>query len=118
MPPSTCKVTDLRFLMLIINNMEGSAINFQKVADGAGMPTAGAASTKYWRIKKAHTLPSDGNTGTVSPAGKATPTTAGKAKRAGKTTTPTKKRKLDEDDQEPEGVGKLEADSDAETIVS
>ena len=94
------------------------------------MPTAGAAyvdhrhqtlrgsiltlsprSTKYWRLKKAHTLPSDGNS--ASPADESSASTSDKPKKGGKATsataTPAKKRKLDEVDEAARAKVKAES---------
>ncbi|KAI6909319.1 hypothetical protein KC318_g2852 [Hortaea werneckii] len=102
MPANSCLVTDLQFAMTCLNNASGGVIDFQAVAQQCGMPTAAAASMKLWRMKKAHSLPLNGNvTGNPSTTS-ASPTSS--AKRQGPRTKISNKRKqaasANEDDSE------------------
>ncbi|KAI7477827.1 hypothetical protein KC351_g8618 [Hortaea werneckii] len=97
MPPNQYSVTDAQFLMLYINNTQGGTTDWKAVAAAVGMPTVKAATCKFWRLKKAHTLAGDGehaketSTNGVAAGG----TKSGKEKVIAKGTS-SKKRKLSE----------------------
>ncbi|KAI7159221.1 hypothetical protein KC349_g4319 [Hortaea werneckii] len=98
MPPNQYSVTDAQFLMLIINNTQGGTIDYKAVAAAVGMPTVKAATCKFWRLKKVHTLAGDDEpaTGTSTTNGAASGTKSGKEKKATGKSMPSKKRKLSE----------------------
>ncbi|KAI7198378.1 hypothetical protein KC316_g3805 [Hortaea werneckii] len=98
MPPNQYSVTDAQFLTLIINNTSGGTIDYKAVAAAVGMPTVKAATCKFWRLKKAHTLAGDGESAaqTSTTNGAAGGTKSGKEKKVTAKSTPSKKRKLSE----------------------
>ncbi|GAB1728810.1 hypothetical protein NU195Hw_g6548t1 [Hortaea werneckii] len=98
MPPNQYSVTDAQFLMLVINNTQGGTVYYKAVAAAVGMPTVKAATCKFWRLKKAHTLSGDGEpaTETSTTNGAANRTKSGKEKRVPAKSTSSKKRKLSE----------------------
>ncbi|KAI7549994.1 hypothetical protein KC331_g3468 [Hortaea werneckii] len=98
MPPNQYSVTDAQFLTLIINNTSGGTIDYKAVAAAVGMPTVKAATCKFWRLKKAHTLAGDGEPATETSItnGAAGGTKSGKEKKATAKSTSSKKRKLSE----------------------
>ncbi|KAI7195515.1 hypothetical protein KC363_g1428 [Hortaea werneckii] len=125
MPANSCLVTDLQFAMSCLNNASGGVvsvfvillndqsvdwkqINFQAVAQQCGMPTAAAANTKLWRMKKAHPLPLNGHAAGNPPTSSASPKSSAKGQGGGKKVS--NKRKpaapANEDDSGAEGSPK------------
>ncbi|TKA22649.1 hypothetical protein B0A50_07658 [Salinomyces thailandicus] len=92
MPANSCKVTDLQFAMSCLNNMNGSVLNAEAVAQECGMTSASAARQKMDRMKKAHALPSHDQADTKG-ADKATGKKGAKAMEG--TEKGPKKRKID-----------------------
>ncbi|KAK5125512.1 hypothetical protein LTR85_000623 [Meristemomyces frigidus] len=122
MPANTRKVTDLQFAFSAINNTNNGTIDFQEVADECGMSSKVAASCKFFRMKKAQTISPGGSAGAASPGDEGTPGAEGtpeKAKKAAsKKATPSKKRKLDDDDKETEHEVEGITDEDGEELLS
>ncbi|GAB1742766.1 hypothetical protein NU219Hw_g8477t1 [Hortaea werneckii] len=114
MPPNQYSVTDAQFLMLIINNTQGGTTDYKAVAAAMGMPTVKAATCKFWRLKKAHTLTGDGASATETSTanGAARGTKSGKEKSATAKSMPSKKRKLSEAAHSEGEEGREEKSSD------
>ncbi|KAI7159227.1 hypothetical protein KC349_g4320 [Hortaea werneckii] len=115
--PSSCKVTDVQFLVSCMNNTENGKVNTSKVKNETGMASISAVSTKINKIKAENTIAGVESTGddggkqsSASAGGKKKGTREGDGKDA-----PTKKRKLaevDDAEQEAQGVKKEQMDDD------
>ncbi|KAI7375335.1 hypothetical protein KC336_g20006 [Hortaea werneckii] len=108
MPANSCLVTDLQFAMSCLTNASGGVINFQAVAQQCGMPTAAAANTKLWRMKKAHSLPLNGHAAGNPPTSSASPKSSAKGQGGGKKASNKRNQaaSANEDDSEAEGSPK------------
>ncbi|GAB1742765.1 hypothetical protein NU219Hw_g8476t1 [Hortaea werneckii] len=111
--PSSCKVTDVQFLVSCMNNTENGKVNTSKVKNETGMSSVSAGSTKLNKIKAENAIAdvdcTDNDSGTQSSAsagGKKKGTREGGGKEG-----TAKKRKLaevEDAEQEVEGVKKEE----------
>ncbi|KAI7551878.1 hypothetical protein KC331_g2265 [Hortaea werneckii] len=115
--PSSCKVTDVQFLVSCMNNTENGKVNTSKVKNETGMASISAVSTKLNKIKAENTIAGGESTG--DDGGKQSSASAGGKKKGaregGGKDGPTKKRKLaevDDAEQETEGVKKEQMDND------
>ncbi|KAI6796655.1 hypothetical protein KC363_g1429 [Hortaea werneckii] len=111
--PSSCKVTDMQFLVSCMNNTENGKVNTSKVKDETGMASASAVSTKLNKIKAENAIAGVESTGDDSE--KQSSSSAGGKKKGtrdgGGKDARTKKRKLtevDDAEQKLEGVKKEE----------
>ncbi|KAI7355877.1 hypothetical protein KC320_g2586 [Hortaea werneckii] len=117
--PSSCKVTDMQFLVSCMNNTENGKVNTSKIKDETGMASVSAVNTKLNKIKAENAIASSGTTGvdseqqsSSSAGGKKKGTRDGGGKGAS-----AKKRKLtevDDAEHEAEGVKKEEQMDDGD----
>ncbi|KAI7231149.1 hypothetical protein KC330_g6587 [Hortaea werneckii] len=115
--PSSCKVTDVQFLVSCMNNTENGKVNTSKVKNETGMASISAVSTKLNKIKAENTIAGGESTG--EDGGKQSLASAGGKKKGaregGGKDASAKKRKLaevDDAEQETEGVKKEQMDDD------
>ncbi|KAI6840916.1 hypothetical protein KC340_g1622 [Hortaea werneckii] len=115
--PSSCKVTDVQFLVSCMNNTENGKVNTGKVKNETGMSSVSAVSNKLNKIKAENAIAGVESTGddsekqsSASAGGKKKGTREGDGKGAS-----AKKHKLaevDDAEQEAEGVKKEQMDDD------
>ncbi|KAI7198385.1 hypothetical protein KC316_g3804 [Hortaea werneckii] len=115
--PSSCKVTDVQFLVSCMNNTENGKVNTSKVKNETGMASVSAVSAKLNKIKADNTIAGSESTG--DDGGKQSSASAGGKKKGaregGGKDAPAKKRKLaevDDAEQEAQGVKKEQMDDE------
>ncbi|KAI6819615.1 hypothetical protein KC332_g9780 [Hortaea werneckii] len=104
--PSSCKVTDMQFLVSCMNNTENGKVNTSKVKDETGMASVSAVNTKLNKIKAENAI--TGNETTAVDSEKQSSSSAGGKKKGtrdgGGKGASTKKRKLAETDDAEQTV--------------
>ncbi|KAI7475829.1 hypothetical protein KC351_g9820 [Hortaea werneckii] len=104
--PSSCKVTDMQFLVSCMNNTENGKVNTSKVKDETGMASVSAVNAKLNKIKAENAI--TGNETTAVDSEKQSSSSAGDKKKGtrdgGGKGASTKKRKLAETDDAEQTV--------------